>query len=264
MDPVDFLDRPIAFHRCFVPISGGVAGAVFLSQLLYWEKRIPVERQGWMYKTGKEWEEETGLGRYEQEAARKKLRGVGVLEEELRGVPARLYFKLNINKLNSLLNSANKDVEFSKLDCGNLANKFDDSSKQDCGKTAIKIVEKQQTNTEITTEIIKAEATTPASASLNKIFVLENAQDEIMLVSLIDNFGDEKIGACAMELIKKGKRPYLSSIQKMLVATEKKEGLAVVLKTKVDIWNSSAAPVDPNRKEKMAQVKAKIRGIRFT
>ncbi len=242
MNPVDFLDRPIAFHRCFVPISGGVAGAVFLSQLLYWEKRIPVERQGWMYKTGKEWEEETGLGRYEQEAARKKLRGVGVLEEELRGVPARLYFKLNINKLNSLLNSANKDVEFSKLDCGNPANKF---------------VEKQQTNTETNTEIIKAEAAAPAP--LNKIYVLENAQDEILLVSLIDKFGDEKIGACAMELIKKGKRPYLSSIQKMLVATEKKEGQVVAPQIKVDIWNSSAAPVDPNRKEKMAQVKAKIR-----
>ena len=247
MDPVDFLDRPIAFHRCFVAISGGVAGAVFLSQLLYWEKRIPVERQGWMYKTANEWEEETGLGRYEQEAARKKLRGVGVLEEELRGVPARLYYKLNINKLNSLLNSANKDVEFSKLDCGNPANKF---------------VEKQQTNTKINTEIIKAEAAAAfAPASLNKILVLENEQDEILLTSLIEKFGPEKIGVCSMELIKKGKRPYLSSIQKMLVETEKKAGQAVAPQTKVDIWNSSAAPVDPSRKEKIAILKAKIRGL---
>ena len=112
-------------------------------------------------------------------------------------------------------------------------------------------------NTEITTEITKAEADT--AASLNEILVLQNEQDKILLASLIEKLGVEKIGAGAMELIKKGKRPYLSSIQKMLVATEKKEGQSVALQTIVDSWNSSAAPVDPNRKEKMAQVKAKIR-----
>lgn len=124
MDHLEWLDRPIAFHRCFVPIAGGVAGAVFLSQLLYWSKRISAERDGWIWKTGNEWEEETGLRRGEQEAARKKLRSAGVLEEELKGVPARLHFRLNTNKLASLLDSTNKVVESSKQVCRNTANKF--------------------------------------------------------------------------------------------------------------------------------------------
>jgi hypothetical protein len=124
MDFTGLLDRPIAFHRCFVPIAGGVAGAVFLSQLLYWARRIPSERDGWMWKSGKEWEEETGLRRGEQESARKKLRDVGVLQEERKGVPARLHFRLDVNKLASLLNSTNLFAEFDKQVCGNPTNKF--------------------------------------------------------------------------------------------------------------------------------------------
>jgi len=55
--------------------------------------------------------------------------------------------------------------------------------------------------TEITTDI-KAEAA--ATSALNKILVLQNEQDKILLTSLIEKFGPEKIGVCSMELIKKG------------------------------------------------------------
>lgn len=105
---LDLLDRPIAFHRCLVPIAGSVAGAVFLSQLIYWSKRSS-QGDGSIYKTRTEWEEETGLGRLEQEAVRRVLREAGVLVEMKKGIPCRLYFKLQANKLASLLESDNQE-----------------------------------------------------------------------------------------------------------------------------------------------------------
>ena len=35
----DFLERPIAYHRCFVRLGIGISGAVMLSQSIYWSER---------------------------------------------------------------------------------------------------------------------------------------------------------------------------------------------------------------------------------
>lgn len=100
------LDRPIAYHRCFVPF-GGVTGAVLLSQAIYWSSRTSNE-SGWFWKTRDEWERETGLSRREQESARKRLVGHGILIEERRGTPAKLYFKVDFDQLEELLASSNQ------------------------------------------------------------------------------------------------------------------------------------------------------------
>lgn len=98
------LDRPIAFHRVFVTITGNVLAGLMLSQAVYWHPRGSAE-DNWFYKTRDEWEAETGMSRYEQEGARKKLRqvktadDVPIWEEELRGVPARMYYRVNITAL---------------------------------------------------------------------------------------------------------------------------------------------------------------------
>ena len=68
---LQLLDRPIAFHRCFVTLTGSVTAALMLSQALYWQRRCK-EPEGWWYKTLEEWTEETGLNRRETEAARIK------------------------------------------------------------------------------------------------------------------------------------------------------------------------------------------------
>jgi hypothetical protein len=96
------LDRPIAFHRVFMTITGYAAAAVFLSQAFYWSSRT-TEDDGSFYKTQTDWEAETGLHRYEQESARKKLRGLGILEEDLRGVPCKLYFRVDLKVLADLI-----------------------------------------------------------------------------------------------------------------------------------------------------------------
>src|ERR1035437_7564108 len=125
----ELLDRPIAYHRIFVPIAG-VAGAIMLSQALYWSKRT-TNADGWFWKTREEWEDETGLGRSSQELARQKLVESGVMEERLWGVPAKLHFRVNFKTLSSLL----------------------ESDQPVGGKAANLIAGKQPTNTETTTDI---------------------------------------------------------------------------------------------------------------
>jgi len=110
---LSILDRPIAYHRCLVPIAGGVSGAVFLSQAVYWARRTS-DPGGWFYKTRDDWRAETGLSRREQESARKALRAAGVLQERLCGVPAQLHYRVELSALLSALNAgdgANKEGE---------------------------------------------------------------------------------------------------------------------------------------------------------
>lgn len=98
-------DRPIAFHRAFVPL-GGVKVALFLSQAMYWAHRIPAERGGWFWKTSDEWKDETGMSRDEIDTVRKRLKSIGVLEERLVGVPAKLWFRINFGKLEERLQTS--------------------------------------------------------------------------------------------------------------------------------------------------------------
>ena len=108
------LDRPIAFHRCFVDLTGSVLGALFLSQSVYWQHRCP-RADGWWYKSAAEWQEETGMRRYELEAARKACGKFVQVKKE--GVPCTTFYKIDISGLQSSLSA------FDKLDCRPSANK---------------------------------------------------------------------------------------------------------------------------------------------
>ena len=94
-----YCQRPIAFHRAFL-VCGGVKVALFLSQACYWSD---TKAGDWFFKTVAEWEEETGLTRGEQEEVRKKLRDLGVLEEDRVGPNGRLHFRLDYEKLGEVL-----------------------------------------------------------------------------------------------------------------------------------------------------------------
>lgn len=91
------LDRPIAFHRCFVTLTGSVNAALMLSQSMYWQKRN--EDGVWWFQTQEKWADETGLTRREQETARKALRNLPFWKEELRGLPGKLHFFLDLELL---------------------------------------------------------------------------------------------------------------------------------------------------------------------
>lgn len=92
------LECPIAFHRVFATVGGGAAEGLFLSQAYYWSQRTK-DSDGWFYKVRSDWTIETALTRKEQEAARKKLKRIGILEEKTEGLPRKLFFKVNINAL---------------------------------------------------------------------------------------------------------------------------------------------------------------------
>jgi hypothetical protein len=113
------LDRPIAFHKSLIRPAGSVNAALMLSQALYWTKVAMKQgrEDGVFYKTQDDWEEETGLSRFEQESARKSLRGTDFWFEDRRGVPAQLFYRVNLEKLQSRL------LETSNQDCGKPADK---------------------------------------------------------------------------------------------------------------------------------------------
>jgi hypothetical protein len=101
---LSILDRPIAFHRVFVTISGSVLAGLMLSQAVYWHPRGRAADH-WFHKTREEWATETGMSRSEQETARKKLLaiktkdGAPIWSEDLRGVPAKMWYRVDVAAL---------------------------------------------------------------------------------------------------------------------------------------------------------------------
>lgn len=101
------LDRPIAFHRAFVTLTGSVTAALFLSQAVYWSRRTN-DDDGWFYKTVADWEDETGLTFREQETAKRKLISLGIMDVEKRGGTNRTnYFRVNQDRIFELWNWRN-------------------------------------------------------------------------------------------------------------------------------------------------------------
>lgn len=136
---LQILAPPIAFHRCLVPVAGSVNAALMLSQALYWTPRTK-DPAGWFYKSQKEWEEETGLSRSEQDIARKQLKTTGFWQERLKGVPATLYFCVDCEILQTRL------LNFNILVCEKQQTRLRDPA--------------NITSSETTTETTKEETTT--------------------------------------------------------------------------------------------------------
>lgn len=105
----------ITFSPALARALGDVEAAVFLCQACYWQTLIG--DGDWFYKlrdadkdengrvrppadaSRQSWEWETGLSRTKQESARRRLKALGLLEEALRGVPAKLYYRVNMDRL---------------------------------------------------------------------------------------------------------------------------------------------------------------------
>jgi hypothetical protein len=105
--------KPVAFYPDFSEIGGSTNAGILLSQLFYWRDKQQ-DADGWIYKSQKDWKKEISLTRTEQENARKKLRDAKILQEKLKGNPAKLYFKIDFDKmieaLSSLYESRAKDA----------------------------------------------------------------------------------------------------------------------------------------------------------
>lgn len=91
---LEVFDPPVSFHRCLVPITGGVTAALMLSQAIWTSQEIDQTANGWFSRSQDEWAEATGLTRWEQETARRALRSFGFLEERRIGMPAKLWYRV--------------------------------------------------------------------------------------------------------------------------------------------------------------------------
>ena len=111
LDPellLEWFQSPVAFHRPLVDLTGGsVTAALMLTYALHWTREFyfagechaDLALQGFMQVTQAEWERETALSRSEQESARRILRERGYLEEKRVGLPAKLYYRVDTNRL---------------------------------------------------------------------------------------------------------------------------------------------------------------------
>ncbi len=152
MSTIELLSRPIAFHRAYVDLGLGITGALMLSQCVYWRTRTS-NPEGWFYKSQAEWQQETGMGRREQETARKRLVQAGFLEEDRRGVPAKLYFRVNVDALEAALEGlSSRMAESANQVCTGGAHSMAESANQECTKAPNRAGGKRQSITEITTE----------------------------------------------------------------------------------------------------------------
>lgn len=153
-------DRPVAYHPLIAKLKHGeerlgCSAAVFFSQLLYWSDKGS-NPDGWIWKTQEEFESETGLTRWEQETARERLLKFGLLEEKRAGIPARMHYRIDSDKL------AEKVHEYClKQECGVATNKsvatlqtrVRNLRKQECGNTSNNnVVLPQSSYTESTAE----------------------------------------------------------------------------------------------------------------
>jgi hypothetical protein len=185
MKLTQILDRPIAYHRVFVTLTGSVKAAIMLSQALYWQPRAK-QKDGWWYKSAEEWEEETGLTRHEQQTARKDCEKY--LLSDLRGVPATLYWKVDEEALSTALFDENSKTSFTetvKLDLRNQSN----------------INKNTETTSETTKDHVAKNATLDQSKTTieNQIF----AGVSKVIMPTIDDY-ESRIDVAAMQICKYG------------------------------------------------------------
>jgi hypothetical protein len=110
MNIIQILDSPIAFHRCLARITGSAAAGLLLSQAIYWRnvKARKGDASEWFYKTTEEWMDETMLGPNEFKTARNACKPF--LDHEVRGIPAKCYYRINEEALKAKLDEEGSDV----------------------------------------------------------------------------------------------------------------------------------------------------------
>jgi hypothetical protein len=106
---LEALSDVIVFQRIFVTMTGSVTAALMLSHAIELSSRTDQESAGWFELSQEQWLEQTGLSRFEQSTARKVLRENGFLQEERRGVPSRLMYWVNSDRVWTVANQLSQN-----------------------------------------------------------------------------------------------------------------------------------------------------------
>lgn len=119
MDVIDLLacDNYLIVNRDLM-MGVGIVEAMLLGELAsefrYWRKAGKLDN-GWFYSTCENLENKLPFSRPTIKKAIDHLKGTGVLEAELRGMPAKNYYRINASQLEKFLQHVCKD--FSKQVC---------------------------------------------------------------------------------------------------------------------------------------------------
>jgi hypothetical protein len=97
MQLTELAGSAVAVYPAFRRVLGlSASAAQFLSQAVYWTEKT---NDGWFYKTESEWEGEIGLSNKEVRTARRCLSQIQLLAEVRKGVPAKMYFRIDTDLL---------------------------------------------------------------------------------------------------------------------------------------------------------------------
>ena len=129
------LNRPLA-HA--LGTNEAIIYSALIAKQLYYEKRGMLDNDGCFYSTIDDLQESTGLTRYQQDNAIKKLTDADLIYFRRKGVPARRFFRVNEN-VNQLKNLLEKGEEI-------MNSLLQKSNKQVCEKTTNKFAENSQTS----------------------------------------------------------------------------------------------------------------------
>lgn len=91
----------VAYQPMLAPVFG-VNATLMLCQLIYWNG-LGSRQDGWFYKTRAEMQAETGLSRTQQDNAIRKLKKLGIIDVDRKGIPAKRHFFVHLDKLQSCL-----------------------------------------------------------------------------------------------------------------------------------------------------------------
>ncbi|GIV22166.1 MAG: hypothetical protein KatS3mg023_3917 [Armatimonadota bacterium] len=95
--------HPVAYYPIYAQIMGGTAEGVILSQILYWAAKFDAGEE--FYKSDEEILAETGCSEWELRKAKRKLKQLEFLSVEVKGLPARTFYRVDWEKLLQVLGS---------------------------------------------------------------------------------------------------------------------------------------------------------------
>ena len=136
-----------------IAIEFGIEAALLLSDLIdkqtYFEARGELDEEGFFYNTSEDIEKFTTLNYHSQKKVLKLLIEAGFVTTKLKGVPARLHFKILENQILIFLNTGSQ--EKGKQDLHNLEinNNKDNNNKEQEQTTLFDVEEIQPTAVEI-------------------------------------------------------------------------------------------------------------------
>ena len=95
------LGNPVAFYPGLVPVTGSIKATLMFCQIFYWSQRT--NHPLGVYKSVSDFEAEIHLSYKEQIAARKQLVDLGLITEEYDRAQHRVYFLVDLERLDELL-----------------------------------------------------------------------------------------------------------------------------------------------------------------